>query len=80
MEELTKSLQTVLKSPVADDTGLQGKYDFTVTYAGGFGRDGPMASSLSSSPDSAAKPLPDIFSALQSDIGSGWSTGKYRCK
>jgi uncharacterized protein (TIGR03435 family) len=73
MEGFAHAVETVLKVPVADATGLTGKYDFTVTYSGGFGRDGPYASSLAPPSDGttfeAQDPLPDIFSALQSQLG-----------
>ena len=46
-------------STVTDSTGLTAKYDFTLNYSGGSSADSPEASS----------PLPDIYSALQSQLG-----------
>ena len=46
-------------STVTDATGLTAKYDFTLTYSGG---------DSGGLPDAAA-PLPDIFSAVQSQLG-----------
>lgn len=65
--DLARSLGLLLKSTVTDETGLKSKYDYTVTYGGGFGRDGPFVSPPSTTPDTDA--LPDIFSALQSQLG-----------
>jgi uncharacterized protein (TIGR03435 family) len=77
METLAQNLGKLLKSQVTDATGLNAKYDFTVTFSGGLGPDGPYALALEPSSDGAATPagasdptgLPDIFSALQSQIG-----------
>ncbi len=67
MEGFAHALETVLKAPVADATGLTGRYDFNVTYSGGLGSDGPYASSLGV--PEAQDPLPDIFSVLESQLG-----------
>jgi uncharacterized protein (TIGR03435 family) len=65
MQDFARALGHMLKSAVTDETGLVAKYDFTVTYAGGLG--GPI---LAPAPTTAgSEPLPDIFSALQSQLG-----------
>jgi uncharacterized protein (TIGR03435 family) len=63
MESLAKQLAYQLKTIVTDATGLTAKYDFTLTYA-----------SLEPLPAPAhmpeeLEPLPDIFRALQSQLG-----------
>jgi uncharacterized protein (TIGR03435 family) len=67
MQGFAHAVETVLKVPVTDATGLTGNYDFNVTYSGGLGLDGPYVSSLGV--PEAQDPLPDIFSALQSQLG-----------
>jgi uncharacterized protein (TIGR03435 family) len=73
MDELAGALGKLLDSKVVDATGLQSKYDIVLTYAGHLG--GPNGvQALSQSPEPAADasapaPLPDIFSALQSQLG-----------
>ena len=66
MRELADSLQRQLLRPVADATGLTGKYDFTLTFATeglfmGRGRIpvGP----------GGGENLPDVFNALRSQLG-----------
>jgi uncharacterized protein (TIGR03435 family) len=63
IQELARSLSSQLKTIVTDATGLTAKYDFTLTYA-----------SLEPVPPAAnmpetLEPLPDIFGALQSQLG-----------
>jgi uncharacterized protein (TIGR03435 family) len=73
MAELAKTLGTVLDSTVEEDTGLKAQYNISVTYAGHLG--GPhgatalLAPPPPSADPSAPEPLPDIFSALQSQLG-----------
>jgi uncharacterized protein (TIGR03435 family) len=61
MQQLAELLTTFLSRPVVDATGLQAKYDFTLTYwpegiaGSGEGTD--------------AEPVPDIFGALQAQLG-----------
>jgi uncharacterized protein (TIGR03435 family) len=69
MQTLAQQLGRMLNSTVTDATGLMAKYDFTVTFAGGTGPGETTASSLPASQPDAAEPLPDIFSALQSQLG-----------
>jgi uncharacterized protein (TIGR03435 family) len=81
MQDLARELGMVLRTTATDGTGLNAKYDFTLTFAGGFGRGGPVYASpprpeppsggtvpVAGQPD-AAEPLPDIFSAVQSQLG-----------
>jgi uncharacterized protein (TIGR03435 family) len=73
MEALAKFLAGVLHSRVVDATGLQAKYDIAVSFAGHLGGPNGMQA-LSQSPEPSADPaapapLPDIFSALQSQLG-----------
>ncbi len=58
MKDLAKTLQQKLKTIVTDETGLPAKYDYVLTYAT---EGGPPSQSL--------EPLPDIFGALQSQLG-----------
>jgi uncharacterized protein (TIGR03435 family) len=69
MQQLAQSLGHMLNSTVTDATGLTAKYDFTVTFAGGTEPGGALASPLPADQPDAAEPLPDIFSALQSQLG-----------
>jgi uncharacterized protein (TIGR03435 family) len=69
MQDLTKALGRMLNSTVTDATGLTAKYDYTVTFAGATEPGGALAPSLPASQPDAAEPLPDIFGALQSQLG-----------
>jgi uncharacterized protein (TIGR03435 family) len=69
MQTLAHQLERMLSSTVTDATGLTAKYDFTVTFAGGTEPGGALASALPADQPDAAEPLPDIFSALQSQLG-----------
>jgi uncharacterized protein (TIGR03435 family) len=69
MQTLAHQLERMLSSSVTDATGLTAKYDFTVTFAGGTGPGEAIASSPPADQPDAAEPLPDIFSALQSQLG-----------
>jgi uncharacterized protein (TIGR03435 family) len=69
MQQLAQELGRMLNSTVTDATGLTAKYDYTVTFAGATEPGGAIASSLPASQPDAAEPLPDIFSALQSQLG-----------
>ncbi len=72
MQEFSEELGLGLKAIVTDETALAGRYDFTLTYLRAIERSGAAAPPLpASSPDVAddAEPLPDIFSALQSQLG-----------
>ncbi len=70
MQDLAQWLARTLKTIVTDATGLPAKYDFTVTYAGGIEPGEAVAST------SSEEPLPDIFSALQSQLGLKLETKK----
>jgi uncharacterized protein (TIGR03435 family) len=61
--ELVKTLKSELAVPVSDGTGLSGKYDFTITYSGHLGPGGAIP------PAEDDSGLPDIFSAIQSQLG-----------
>jgi uncharacterized protein (TIGR03435 family) len=67
IDKLVQSLGNILKSRVADDTGLKAKYDYTLIYAGGASLDGPFAQPLEAA--STTESLPDLFGALQSQLG-----------
>jgi uncharacterized protein (TIGR03435 family) len=63
MQALARNLSSELKTIVTDATGLTAKYDFTLTYE-----------SLAPAPPpvnmpEALEPVPDIFRALQSQLG-----------
>jgi uncharacterized protein (TIGR03435 family) len=61
IDKLVETLAMMLECRIKDDTGLKAKYDYSVTYT---------AQPIEASSD-AAEPsgLPDIFSALQSQLG-----------
>ncbi|MGD1093857.1 MAG: TIGR03435 family protein [Bryobacteraceae bacterium] len=68
MPEFAKVMQlTVLDRPVVDQTGLAGKFDFDLNWApdqtqfAGIG--------LRPSPDADGSKLPDLFTAIQSQLG-----------
>lgn len=67
MQDLARVLGD-LRSTVDDATGLKARYDFTLTYAGGRPGSAPASSEPTGLPE-GAEPLPDIFSALQSQLG-----------
>jgi uncharacterized protein (TIGR03435 family) len=63
INELASNLGSELKATVTDQSGMTAKYDFILTYA-----------SLEPLPSPAhmpenLEPLPDIFAALQSQLG-----------
>jgi uncharacterized protein (TIGR03435 family) len=58
MGALAERLVYFLKRPVADSTGLTAKYNFTLTFLPDGVRVPP-----------SADPLPNIYSALQSQLG-----------
>jgi len=61
IDKLAETLGTILKCRITDDTGLKAKYDYSVTYTAQ-----PLAATSDASEPSD---LPDIFSALQSQLG-----------
>ena len=68
-QQLAQALGRMLNSTVTDATGLTAKYDYTVTFAGGTEPGEAIAPSLPASAPDAAEPLPDILSAVQSQLG-----------
>ncbi|HWC99194.1 MAG TPA: TIGR03435 family protein [Candidatus Sulfopaludibacter sp.] len=80
MKDLTDRLTNQLSRPVTDETGLTGKYDFTLSFStDGMNGPGPgLPSGLPAGAVPVAPPqniasdteaLPDIFAALQSQLG-----------
>ena len=80
IEELARALGRAVKSTVVDTTGLKAKYDFELSFAGHLDSGVLIASSqpavmssggLSSpsSNDQSVMALPDIFNAMQSQLG-----------
>jgi uncharacterized protein (TIGR03435 family) len=67
IQDLADRLTGLTKRPVIDATALKGKYDFTLIFMpGGVNRPmGPMPAAAEPAPDA----LPDIFSALQAQLG-----------
>lgn len=63
--ELAGLFGGALKAPVRDATKLTAKYDFTLTYSGGI----EPGKALNS-------PQPDLFSAVQSQLGLRLEPGK----
>ncbi|HTB14781.1 MAG TPA: TIGR03435 family protein [Bryobacteraceae bacterium] len=68
IDKLVQNLGTMLKSRVVDETELRAKYDYTLNYAGAMSPDGPIAQPLDAGASEPSS-LPDIFSALQSQLG-----------
>ena len=72
MQDLVKELMDahVRGTPITDDTGLQAKYDFVLTYS----RprvdmpQGDMPDWVTNPPE-VAEPIPDLFEAVQSQMG-----------
>ncbi len=56
MADLAGMLANHLERPVVDATGLNGRYEFTLSWAAGV-------------PSTGAEPVPDIFGALQQQLG-----------
>lgn len=67
MGDLARALSVFLKRPVIDETTLTAKYDFVLTFS----RDAAAAVETG---DQA--PLPDIFSAVQTQLGLRLLSGK----
>lgn len=70
-QQTMRDLARMLASPgstVMDATGLTAKYDFTLTYSGAHPGTAPESSLAADLPEGAA-PMPDIFSAVQSQLG-----------
>jgi uncharacterized protein (TIGR03435 family) len=75
--EVAGTLQgSMLDKPVVDQTGLAGKYDFTLAFTpdpgqmAGFG--GPRPPAAVDDPDAA----PDLFTAMQQQLGLKLSSTK----
>jgi len=60
MEDVAKQLQGELDRPVVDETGLKGRYDFTLKW---LRADAPVAA------DDADSALPVLFTAIQEQAG-----------
>ena len=73
MAELANRLGNLLDTAVEDRTALYGTYSISVTYAGHAGGPHGVAALLQPPPPSAdlsaPEPLPDIFRALQTELG-----------
>ena len=82
MQDLAARLSSQLNRPVTDATGLKAKYDFTLTFSpeGTYGPMGPIPSSALPPPGASGAPAPasppddvetppDIFKALQAQLG-----------
>jgi uncharacterized protein (TIGR03435 family) len=64
MDALAQSLQMVLGRPVHDETGLSGRYDFTVEWSNDMAQPAEPGSGGPVSPI-----LPSIFTALSEELG-----------
>src|SRR5579871_327560 len=70
MDDLADRLSYLLGHPVKDGTGMSGKYDFRFTFA----TEGTALSKAPAPPvptggNAETEPAPDLFSALQSELG-----------
>jgi len=61
-DELLSNGATRVSRPVKDETGLKGKYDFTLTFA-------PESAAGNAAAAQLDADLPDIYAALQSQLG-----------
>jgi uncharacterized protein (TIGR03435 family) len=71
MQDLADELMRVhLRSLVTDDTGLKAKYDFTLTYSRPrFDAPPGQAPEWVTNPPELSETLPDLFGAVQSQLG-----------
>ena len=69
MQDLAKTLGRMLNSTVTDATGLTARYDFAVNFGGVTGPGGALGSATPASSADATDPLPDIFNAVQAQLG-----------
>ena len=67
MSQFTAVLQNSMDRPVVDQSGLSGRYDFTLTFT----PDGTQAALLGGAPPAAGNPdaAPDLFAAFQQQLG-----------
>jgi uncharacterized protein (TIGR03435 family) len=65
MTALTKNLSARLQSTVVDKTGLTGKYDFQLQWAG-----------IDATPAESESPWPPLLTAIQQQLGLKLETGK----
>lgn len=75
MQELAGYFGKLLKAPVTDGTQLTTRYDFTLTWSGRFEPGKALNPVQPATPD-VAEPQPDVFSALQSELGLKLEPGK----
>ena len=73
-QDLAAQLTTQVGRPVMDQTNLQGKYDFVLAFSseGLGGASGPVIVGGNGGPPpipDASDSLPDLFSALQAQLG-----------
>jgi uncharacterized protein (TIGR03435 family) len=69
MTEFASMMQeTVMDRPVVDQTGLTGRYDFTLNWTPDESQFGGMAGRLPPPADNAA-PAPNLYTAIQEQIG-----------
>jgi uncharacterized protein (TIGR03435 family) len=71
MQMLAETLanRNILKTAVTDSTGLTAKYDFTLTYTGETGLSEQATPRQSGNSAEASEPMPDLFAAVQSQLG-----------
>jgi uncharacterized protein (TIGR03435 family) len=72
LRELVNFLESALEGPVTDATGLTGEYDIRMEFSPeGLRGDGlpPRAAPNSNSANSASDPAPNIFQALEQQLG-----------
>jgi uncharacterized protein (TIGR03435 family) len=67
MSQFTALLQNSMDRPVVDQSGLSGRYDFTLTFT----PDAPQAALIGVPPPAADNPdaAPDLFTAFQQQLG-----------
>jgi uncharacterized protein (TIGR03435 family) len=72
--DLLRTLQQLMDRPLTDKTGLTGTYDFTLNFLPPGNAAYPPPPS--ESPDAASEPAPDIFAALERQLGLKLVPGK----
>jgi uncharacterized protein (TIGR03435 family) len=86
VQELVDMLANELNKPVVDQTGLTGKYDFTLEYTPDLSKmpplpgpppgGGPAQGGVGGAPGEAAEPGSNLASAVQQQLGLRLSSGK----
>jgi uncharacterized protein (TIGR03435 family) len=70
MDDLADMLLSYVTRPVKNFTALEGQYDFTLAFeTDPRVEEGSTRGAVSSNPVAASDPAPDLFAALQAQLG-----------